>query len=107
MSKYGMDLNLFAVSLEDAANEISKEECRISYIPGEKTTGLVQAASLQGIEKSIDEILAHMEEDDFILALQGIHFMQNDLEKVAKRQESMEASLKSIAESLKLIAGRM
>lgn len=106
MNKYEFNLQLFSIPLEETIQEMSRE-VGTSFILNQGEVERVKAAYLKGIEDDLYEALRKMEEDDFLLALQGIHLMSNDLEKMAKRQESMDASLKSIAESLKLIAGRM
>ena len=96
---YEMNLNLFAIDVPETAKELSEEEQKIIYTPSEKIIAAIQAAYLHGIEAHASEILAHMEEDDFILALQGAA-------RSADHLESIDKTLKSIDKTLKLIAGR-
>ena len=111
MSKYKMDLNLFALPIKETIKEMRKEsECMKSSVPWE----WMQAIYIKGIEDHLDEMLRKTEEDDFLHALQGVHFMSTDLEKMVERQESIDADLKGvikkldgIEKALHLIAGRI
>lgn len=115
MSKREMNLQLFAVDVPTATREMNKEIAdRIYGTPSNNSLFVYQAAYLKGIEEDLCEVLRRMEEDDFLHALQGVHFMSNDLEKIAKKQEDIDADLKGIAKkldgiekALQLIASRI
>ena len=111
MSKYKMDLNLFALPIKEIMKEMREEsECIKSSVPWE----WMQVIQIKGIEDDLHEVLRKMEEDDFLHALQGVHFMSTDLEKIAKRQEDIDADLKDISKklddlnkTLRFLAGRI
>ena len=103
---YKMNLNLFAIDVPETVKEFNEDNEKLWRVPDATSSELFQAVYLKGIEKSIDEILAHMEEDDFILAMNAIRFSENHLEDMKDTMKSINNSLESIAASLKLIAGR-
>ena len=85
-----IDLNLFAVDVPEAAKEFDAEAQAITYSPSARNMEVVKTAYIKGIEATLSEILAHMEEDDFILALDGIR-------RGAEALEGINESLKVIA----------
>lgn len=110
-NKHKYNLQLFAVSVKEAVNEFY--EISGGYVRPE-TLEKIKTAYLKGIEDDLYEVLRKMEEDDFLRALQGVHFMSNDLEKMVKKQEDIDADLKGvikkldgIEKALQLIAGKI
>ena len=113
MSKYKYNLQLFSVPLKEAMKEMS-QEAGTSFNMYPERLEQVKAAYLKGIEDDLYEVLRKMEEDDFLHALQGVHFMSTDLEKMVERQESIDADLKDISKklddlnkTLRFLAGRI
>ena len=96
MLKHKMDLNLFAIDVPETVKEFNEDNEKLWRVPDAKSSELFQAVYLKGIEERISEMLAHMEEDDFILAMNAIRFSENHL-------EGIDNSLKSIAKSLDMI----
>ena len=96
MLKYKMDLNLFGIDVPETVKEFNKDNEKLWRVPDAKSSELFQAVYLKGIEERITEMLAHMEEDDFILAMNAIRFSENHL-------EGIDNSLKSIAANLDLV----
>lgn len=112
-NKYKCNLQLFSVSLKEAMKEMS-HEAGTSFNMNPGRLEQVKAAYLKGIEDDLYEVLRKMEEDDFLHALQGVHFMSNDLEKLVEKQEAIDADLKGaikkldgIEKALQLIASRI
>lgn len=102
------------ISLKEAMKEMSREAgTSFNMNPGGMLEQ-VKAAYLKGIEDDLYEVLRRMEEDDFLHALQGVHFMSTDLGKMAKKQEDIDADLKDISKklddlnkTLRFLAGRI
>ena len=112
-NKHKYNLQLFSVPLKEAMKEMS-QEAGTSFNMNPGRLEQVKAAYLKGIEDDLYEVLRKMEEDDFLHALQGVHFMSTDLEKMVERQESIDADLKDISKklddlnkTLRFLAGRI
>lgn len=112
-NKHKYNLQLFSVPLKEAMKEMS-QEAGTSFNMYPERLEQVKAAYLKCIEDDLYEVLRKMEEDDFLHALQGVHFMSTDLEKMAKKQEDIDADLKGvikkldgIEKALQLIASRI
>ena len=112
-NKHKYNLQLFSVPLKEAMKEMG-QEAGTSFTMNPGRLEQVKAAYLKGIEDDLYEVLRKMEEDDFLHALQGVHFMSTDLEKMVERQESIDADLKGvikkldgIEKALQLIASRI
>lgn len=102
------------ISLKEAMKEMSREAGTLFNMNPGGMLEQVKAAYLKGIEDDLYEMLRKTEEDDFLHALQGVHFMSNDLEKMVKKQEDIDADLKGvikkldgIEKALQLIASRI
>ena len=93
IDRHKINLNLFAVDVPEAAKEFDTDTQAITYSPPVRGMEVVKAAYIKGIESALSEILAHMEEDDFILALDGIR-------RGAEALEGIDKSLKVIAEHM-------
>lgn len=113
-NKHKYNLQLFSVPLKEAMKEMSREAGTSFNMNPAGTLEQVKAAYLRGIEDDLYEVLRKMEEADFLHALQGIHFMSTDLEKMVERQEDIDADLKGvikkldgIEKALQLIASRV
>lgn len=93
IDRHKINLSLFAVDVPEAAKEFDTDTQAITYSPPSRGMEVVKAAYIKGIESALSEILAHMEEDDFILALDGIR-------RGAEALEGIDKSLKAIAEHM-------
>ena len=100
MLKYKIDLNLFAIDVPKTVKEFNEDNEKLWRCPNGESAELFQAVYLKGIEGSVSEIAARMKKEYF-------HFMAQGELRNAEALESIDVTLKDIAESLRLIAGRV